>query len=260
MTKPSRHQMFHRTELQLGKDAMHRIQEAKVIIFGVGGVGSWCAEALVRTGVTKLTIVDSDVVCATNINRQLQATSHNVGRPKVDELKDRLLQINPEAEIHAHKLLYNEETCVQFDLSEYDYVLDAIDSLRNKILLLKLAMESGATVFASMGAGAKLDPTQVRTAKISKTRNCPLARAVRRGLRQQKIHGEFICVYSEELPRENKGRTFCGSAVCACPDKDEENLCMSKARINGTLVQITATFGFVLAGLVIQDLVKKDGQ
>jgi len=109
--------MFHRTELQLGKDAMHRIQEAKVIIFGVGGVGSWCAEALVRTGVTKLTIVDSDVVCATNINRQLQATSHNVGRPKVDELKDRLLQINPEAEIHAHKLLYNEETCVQFDLS-----------------------------------------------------------------------------------------------------------------------------------------------
>ena len=136
-------------------------------------------------------------------------------------------------------------------------VLDAIDTLRNKILLLKLGMESGATVFASMGAGAKIDPTQIRTAKISKTRNCPLARAVRRGLREQRIGNEFICVYSEELPAENKGRTFCGSAICACPDKDEENLCMSKAKINGTLVQITAPFGFVLAGLVIQDLVKK---
>ncbi len=249
--------MFHRTELQLGKDAMKRIEAAKVILFGVGGVGSWCAEGLIRTGIMHLTIVDSDVVCATNVNRQLQATFHNIGKPKVEELKERLLSINPEAQITAHKLLYDQSTCEQFDLSKYDYVLDAIDTLRNKILLLKLGMESGATVFASMGAGAKIDPTQIRTAKISKTRNCPLARAVRRGLREQHIGNEFICVYSEELPSENKGRTFCGSAICACPDKDEENLCMSKAKINGTLVQITAPFGFVLAGLVIQDLVKK---
>ncbi|HCE45565.1 MAG TPA: tRNA threonylcarbamoyladenosine dehydratase [Lentisphaeria bacterium] len=259
MKTPTQYQMFHRTELQLGKEAMKRIQDAKVMLFGVGGVGSWCAEGLIRTGIRHLTIVDSDVVCATNINRQLQATFHNIGKSKVDELKERLLSINPEAEIISHKLLYDANTCSQFDLSKYDYVLDAIDTLRSKILLLKLGMESGATVFASMGAGAKMDPTQIRTATISKTKHCPLARVVRRGLREQKIKNEFICVYSEEPPVENKGRTFCGSAVCACPDKDEQNLCMSKAKINGTLVQITAPFGFVLAGLVIQDLVKKGG-
>ncbi|MFA6293719.1 MAG: ThiF family adenylyltransferase, partial [Victivallales bacterium] len=150
-----RYQLFHRTELLLGKDAMKRIQDAKVIIFGVGGVGSWCAEALVRTGVGHLSIVDSDVVCPTNVNRQLQATSHNIGKPKVDELRERLLTINPEADIKAFKVMYDDKTCDQFNLSEYDYVLDAIDTLRSKILLIRLSLEAGVKLYSSMGAGSK---------------------------------------------------------------------------------------------------------
>ncbi len=256
MRAPSQHQLFHRTELLLGKDAMKRIRDAKVIIFGVGGVGSWCAEALIRTGVGHLAIVDSDVICPTNVNRQLQATSHNIGKSKVDELRERLLTINPEAEIKAFKVMYDDKTCDQFNVTEYDYVLDAIDTLRSKILLLRRCLESGVKVFSSMGAGSKIDPTGIRTVPIGKTKHCPLARVVRQRLRKEKIEGEFLCVYSEELPMESRGKTFCGSAVCACPDKEERNLCMSKAKINGSLVHITAPFGFALAGLVIQDLAK----
>ena len=255
MTTPSQHQLFHRAELQLGKAAMSRIQSARIIIFGVGGVGSWCAEALVRTGVRRMTIVDSDVVCATNVNRQLQATARNVGLPKVDELRKRLLEINPEVEIEALKIMYDEKSCDQFDLGSYEYVLDAIDSLKNKVLLLSRCLEAGVKVYSSMGAGAKLDPTRIRTTTISKTKHCPLARVVRKRLRQNGVEGEIVCVYSEEPPMENQGRTFCGSATCACPDKDEENLCLSKARINGTLAHVTGAFGLVLAGLVIQDVV-----
>ncbi len=238
---------------------MTRIYAARVIIFGVGGVGSWCAEALIRTGISHLTMVDSDVICATNVNRQLQATARNIGRPKVEELRTRLLEINPEAEITAIKAFYDHQSCDQYDLSQYDYVLDAIDTLKNKVLLLRRCLEGGVTVFSSMGAGAKLDPTQIRTATISKTKHCPLARMVRKRLHQNKVQGEFLCVYSEEMPMENQGHTFCGGEVCACPDKDEENLCLGKARINGTLAHLTAPFGFVLAGLVIQDIVARTG-
>ena len=254
MKTPSSHQSFHRTELLLGKPVMTRLQAARVILFGVGGVGSWTAEALVRSGIRHLTLVDSDVICPTNLNRQLQATAHNVGQPKVDALRQRLLDIYPAAEIVAVKAMYDEGSCDQFDLGGYDYVLDAIDTLKCKVLLLQRAMAAGAKVYSCMGAGAKLDPTQIRTVPLSKTKYCPLARVVRERLRQAGFTGDFTCVYSEESPLENQGRTFCGSAVCACPDKDEANLCKGKARINGTLVHVTAPFGFALAGLVIQDL------
>lgn len=245
--------IFHRTELLLGSEAMSRIQSATAILFGVGGVGSWCAEALIRTGLSRLTLVDSDVVCPTNVNRQACATSLNIGLPKVEEMRRRLLEINPAAEIAAVKTLYDDTTCGSFDLARYDYVIDAIDTLRCKILLLSRAMEAGATVFSCMGAGAKLDPTRIRTGKLSETRGCPLARAVRKGLRRAGADHDFLCVYSEEPPSENMGHTFCGGASCACPDKDEANLCARKARINGTLVHVTAPFGFALAGLVVQD-------
>jgi len=250
---PSPHRL-NRAELLLGQAVMARLQAARVILFGVGGVGSWTAEALVRSGIQQLTVVDSDVVCATNINRQMQATSRTVGQPKVEALRQRLLEIHPAAEIVAVKALYEETTCGQFELGRYDYVLDAIDTLKNKILLLQRALAAGVKVYSCMGAGAKLDPTQIRTAPLGKTRHCPLARMVRKRLRQAGVTGDFPCVYSEELPLENQGRTGCGSAVCACPDKNERNLCLAKARINGTLVHVTAPFGFALAGLVIQDL------
>ena len=251
--------MFHRTELLVGKEAFEIIKSVKIILFGAGGVGSWCAEALVRTGFQKLVIVDSDLICPTNINRQLQALADNIGKPKTEELRKRLLLINPEAEIIAEKVFYEEETSGRFDLKEYDYALDAIDTLKNKTLLLKNCAESGVTVFSSMGAGAKIDSAQIRTAPLSKTKQCPLARMVRKRLGQAGIKGKFLCVYSEEPPMENKGATFCGAANCACPDKDERNLCKSKARINGTLAHVTAAFGFALAGLVVQDIMGKIG-
>lgn len=251
------HTSFHRTELLLGEAAFAAVQAAKVILFGVGGVGSWCAEALVRTGVRHLTMVDPDVVCPTNINRQAQATTLTVGRSKVEEMRKRLLEINPDADINAMPTMYDEQTCAQFDLAAYDYVLDAIDTLRSKVLLLERCLAAGVTVCSSMGAGAKLDPTSIRVATLDKTRHCPLARAVRKRLRQAGVSAAFPCVYSEEPPVPNRGRTFCGSVVCACPEGDQPNLCLGKARINGTLVQMTAPFGFALAGLVVQDVLRK---
>jgi len=251
------YQRLQRTQLLLGGQTMARLSRTRVVLFGVGGVGSWCAEALVRSGVSHLLLVDPDVVCATNVNRQLQATALNLGLPKVEELRARLLQISPEADIVARQVLYEQNTCDQFDLRQYDYVLDAVDTLKNKVLLLRRCLEAGVTVFSSMGAAAKFDVTQIRTVPIGRSKHCPLARMVRKRLRQQGVQGEFLCVYSEEFPSENLGQTFCGSPECACPDKDAQNLCLAKARINGSLAHVTGAFGFALAGLVIQDVVRR---
>jgi tRNA A37 threonylcarbamoyladenosine dehydratase len=262
---PGQAHLFHRTAMLVGKPAMERLGAVRVAVFGVGGVGSWTAEALVRSGIERLTIVDSDVVCATNVNRQLQATALNVGQPKVDVLRDRLLAINPRAAIDAHRVAYNERTCGQFDLGAFDYVIDAIDSLINKVLLIQRSLEAGVTIYASMGAGAKLDPTRIHVAKLSDTRMCPLARMVRKRLGRRKVTKDFLCVYSEEPPRDPALGTFCGTGACACSpaktgagrtDEDMPDWCARKTRVNGTAVHITATFGFMLAGLVVQDVVR----
>ena len=252
----SKDKLLHRSQLLLGSDAMSRIASARVILFGAGGVGSWTAEALVRTGIGHLTIVDADVICPTNVNRQAQANSFNVGMPKADELRKRLLEIDPSADVVSVKEMYDSDTCCKFDLKSYGYVLDAIDTLRCKVLLLKLALESGVKVFSSMGAASRLDPTQIRIASIADTKGCPLARVVRQRLKQDGVDASKIpCVYSEEPVIENKGSSFCGSQECVCPDHDGQNLCSMKAKINGSLVQATAPFGFALASLVINDLV-----
>jgi tRNA A37 threonylcarbamoyladenosine dehydratase len=252
-------QRFHRTQLLLGEDIMARLRSVRIALFGVGGVGSWCGEALVRSGVSHLTLVDPDLVCATNVNRQLQATPRTLGSPKVEALRARLLEVNPEADIVALRLLYDQSTCGQCDLGQYDYVLDAVDTLKNKVLLLRCSLEAGVTVFCSMGAAGKLDPTRIRTAPIGRTRHCPLARMVRKRLRQQGVTGDFLCVYSEEFPSENRGQTFCGNTACACPEQDDGNLCLAKARINGSLAPVTGAFGLALAGLVIQDVAQAHG-
>ena len=247
--------LLHRTQLLLGPDAMVRLASAKVILFGAGGVGSWTAEALVRTGIGHLTIVDADVICPTNVNRQSQATSLNVGLPKADELRKRLLEIDPSADVVAVKEMYDSDTCAKFDLKAYDYVLDAIDTLRCKVLLLKMSLEADVKVYSSMGAASRLDPTQIRVATIAATKGCPLARVVRQRLKQEGVDAsKIICVYSEEPVVENKGSSFCGGKACVCPDHDGDNLCAMKAKINGSLVQATAPFGFALASLVVNDI------
>jgi tRNA A37 threonylcarbamoyladenosine dehydratase len=226
-------EIFQRSELLLGAEAMDRIAEKRVIVFGVGGVGSWCAESLVRSGIRHLTIVDSDSVCASNINRQLMATTETIGRVKVDVLKDRLLTINPAAEITAIHEFFTADTAESFHLDTYDYIIDAIDSLKDKTLLILMACQTEAQFFSSMGAALKLDPTRIKVDEFWKIQGDPLARVLRKRFKREGQYParKFQCVYSDELIEpQGEGK--------------------------GSLVHITAIFGFMLAGLVIQDIVK----
>ena len=240
--------IFRRSELLLGNEAMERIAQKRVIIFGVGGVGSWCAESLVRSGIRLLTIVDSDRVCVTNINRQLMATTKTVGQVKVDALRERLLTINPQAEITALQQAFSEESASKFRLEEYNYIIDAIDSLKDKVALILLACKTNAKLFSSMGAALKLDPTRIKVTEFWKVEGDPLARALRKKFKHygQFPEKKFQVVYSDEL-LENKG--------CP-PDTDETPSLFNKPQTNGSLAHITAIFGFTLAGLVIQDAIK----
>ena len=248
----------------LGDETMERIAQKRVIIFGVGGVGSWCAESLVRSGIRQLTIVDSDRVCITNINRQLMATTKTVGQVKVEALKERLLAINPKAEITALQKIFTEETASDFHIEEYDYIIDAIDSLKDKALLIEMACQTKARFFASMGAALKMDPTRIQVAEFWKVKGDPLARALRNRFKRLKRFPKrkFLCVFSDELLQNRGHNATCGTEQCMCPKAKNgpgdpallnHEWCSSKAQINGTVAHITAIFGFTLAGLVIQD-------
>lgn len=251
----------------VGKNAMTALSTVRVAIFGVGGVGGWAAEALARSGVEHLLLVDSDTLCSTNVNRQVQATALNIGKSKVGELRRRLQDINPHARIDVHHGAYNEHTASQFDLPSYDYVLDAIDSLRNKVLLIRNSVAAGVTVYASMGAAAKMDPTLIRVAPLSKTRICPLARMVRKRLNRLGIPQDFLCVFSEEMPLNPAGESLCGTGQCACsrgktgaavPDgSNDPDWCALKKQINGSVVHVTAAFGLTLASLVVRDIASR---
>ena len=216
---------------------MKCLSEKRVIIFGVGGVGSWCAEALIRTGITHLTIVDFDSVSPSNINRQLMATTATIGQPKVEVLRQRLLAINPLAEITALQQMLTEDSIEQFHLASYDYVIDAIDSLKNKALLILKTCETDARLFSSMGAALKLDPSRIRVTEFWKVEGDPLARALRKRFKsmQQYPQRKFQCVFSDEL---------LANQPIAAPNAE---------RANGSLMHITAIFGLTLASLVIRD-------
>ena len=230
---------FERTELLLGKTAMAALQGKHVIVFGVGGVGGWCAESLVRSGIGKITIVDSDCVATSNINRQLVATTKTIGMPKVEVLKNRLLEINPYVQINAIQRFYCEESADDFVFDDYDYVVDAIDSLKDKALLILRACESKATLFSSMGAALKSDLKRISVTEFWKVKGCPLAAALRRRFKQNKQFPKrkFKCVYSDEVLK-NKGKS-------------------TGEKANGTLVYATAVFGFTLASLVVQYVLSK---
>ena len=257
--------IFRRSELLLGNETMDRIAQKRVIIFGVGGVGSWCAESLVRSGIRQLTIVDSDRVCITNINRQLMATTKTVGHVKVEALKERLLTINPQAEITALQKIFTQETSASFDIDSYDYIIDAIDSLKDKALLILMACQSKARLFSSMGAALKMDPTRIRVTEFWKVKGDPLARALRKKFKSQGQFPKrkFQCVYSDELLTNRGHNATCGTEQCMCPKAKmgpgdpsllNHEWCSSKAQINGTMAHVTAIFGFTLAGLVLQDV------
>lgn len=260
--------IFKRMELLVGEQVMKKTAEARVIIFGVGGVGSWCAESLVRSGIRRLTIVDSDRVCITNINRQLMATTKTVGRVKVEALRERLLEINPNAEIDAQQKIYNEETAESFNIGSYDYIIDAIDSLKDKALLILEACKTDAVFYSSMGAALKMDVSKIGVAEFWKVKGCPLARALRGKFRKMKVRPahKFKCVYSEELLQNIGHNSTCGTEKCMCPKAKvgpgdpslvNHEWCSSKAQINGTIAHVTAIFGFTIAGLVVNDLYQK---
>lgn len=256
--------IFQRTELLIGREKMDKIAQVRVIIFGIGGVGSWCAESLVRTGVRKLTIVDSDRVCVTNINRQLHATSKTVGQVKTDALKERLLEINPHAEITAIQKIYNQDNHHLFDLGSYDYIIDAIDSLGSKMHLIRMATRTNAILFSSMGASLKVDASRIKVGEFWDVNGCPLGSMLRKRIRKGDLPAKkFMCVYSDEVLNNLGANASCGTEKCLCPkslngpgdpDLVDHEWCSLKAKINGTTAHITAIFGFTLAGLVVQSI------
>lgn len=273
--------MQRRTELLLGLDHLSRLQSARVLIFGLGGVGSWCAEALVRSGIRRMTIVDSDRVCVTNCNRQLMATSKTIGQVKVEMLRNRLLEINPDAEIEALQMIYDATTADSFHMEEYDFIIDAIDSLTEKadLILRATSLPRHITFISSMGAALRSDPFMVRQAEFWKVKGDPLARAIRNKFKRAKTFPKrkFQCVYSEEQPMKNMGQNHaCGTGGCLCPKAKllsgergtdsavydapgdqrlvEHEWCTSKAQINGSLCHITAIFGMSIAGIVVNAL------
>lgn len=243
-----------RTALLLGEEALERIKTAKVAIFGLGGVGSWCAESLVRTGIGELMIVDSDRIAASNINRQLMATSKTVGRIKVEALAQRFLEINPEVKVEVRPEVYNAASSSSFPLDRFDYVIDAIDSLSEKASLIRQALSiPSVTLFASMGAARKLDPFQIRASEFRKIAGDALARALRQkfkrtgGLPVRK----FTCVWSPEQ-RENLGKIACSAPA--------DTWSVKKACPNGSVAHTTAIFGFALAGLVVRHRIEPPAQ
>lgn len=249
--------ILNRTIRLLGDATMERIASSRVIIFGVGGVGSWCAESLVRSGIRHLTIVDSDCVSVSNINRQAMASVSTVGRVKVEAMRERLLDINPSAEITAIQDIFCAETADSFDLQSYDYIVDAIDSLKNKLeLIVRCAQKGMPTFFSSMGAALKLDPTKVTVSEFWEVDGCPLAAVLRRRMRKfKRFPGrKFKCVWSPEvLP--NLGEV--GDEGNSGNSLSLQDWNATKAQINGTTSHVTAIFGFTLAGLVIQDLYRQ---
>ena len=233
--------IFARTEALVGSEALSRMAGTRVLLFGVGGVGSWCAEALIRSGIGHLTIVDPDCVDATNINRQLPATTLTVGQPKVEVMRRRLQEINPKADVIARQERFTADTAATFHLEEYDYVIDCIDSIADKMELILLATAKTQTIkqssnqaifLSAMGAACKMDPTQVRVSEFWKIDGCPLAAKLRKRMRraQRFPKRKFKCVWSPEVIR---GTT------------------------KGSMVHVTATVGMTLAGLVIQDIFER---
>ena len=243
--------IFDRTERLLGSEAMERLAAQRVILFGVGGVGGWCAECLIRSGIQHLTLVDSDYVQSSNINRQVQATTETVGQLKVEVLRERLLTINPDAEITAIADIYTAETADSFHLETFDIVIDAIDSLTPKAHLILHATSLPVIFLSSMGAALKMDPTKVQVAEFWKIQYCPLARSLRKKFKhwQKFPKSKFLCVYSPEVLQNQS------DAVSEDDNTPDE---FHKVQVNGTLAHITGIFGFTLAGLAIQLVISNE--
>lgn len=247
---------FSRTELLLGKDAMEKLADSRVAVFGIGGVGGYTVEALARSGVGTIDIIDDDKVCLTNINRQIYATQKTVGKYKVDVAKERILEINPQANVNIFKTFYSPETVDSFDFNNYDYVVDAIDTVTGKIELIMNADKTGTPIISSMGAGNKLNPAEFEVADIYKTSVCPLAKVMRHELRKRGIK-KLKVVYSKEKPiTPIEDMAISCKAHCICPPGTARK-CTQRRQVPGSNAFVPSVVGLIIAGEVIKDLCKK---
>ena len=244
---------FSRTQLLLGAEAMEKLAASRVAVFGIGGVGGAVCEALSRSGVGALDLIDDDRVCLTNLNRQIIATRRTVGQFKADAMRERILEINPDAKVQVHKRFFLPENAVEFPFEEYDYIVDAVDTVTAKIALILTAREKGVPVISCMGAGNKLDATAFRVADIYETRVCPLARFMRRELRKRGVD-HLKVVYSEEVPiRPLEDMSISCRAHCICPPGTKRH-CTDRRDIPGSVAFVPPVAGMILAGEVIKDL------
>lgn len=240
---------FSRTELLFGTRAMEKIAGARVAVFGIGGVGGYTVEALVRSGIGEIDLIDSDTVSLTNLNRQIIATKSSIGKYKVDVMRDRIMDINPDVKVHVHKCFYLPETKDQFDFSQYDYVVDAVDTVTAKLQIVEEAEAAGVPVISSMGAGNKLDPAAFQVADIYKTSVCPLAKVMRRELKKRGIK-KLKVVYSQELP------VMPDPELLSSYSEEVSPLAPQKRSVPGSVAFVPSVAGLIIAGEVLKDLAK----
>ncbi len=244
---------FSRTELMFGQEGMDKLKRARVAVFGIGGVGGYTVEALARSGIGCLDLIDDDKVCLTNINRQIIATRKTVGKYKVEIMKERILEINPDAIVTAHQCFYSAETAEQFDFTKYDYIVDAIDTVSAKIEMIIRAQERNIPIISCMGAGNKLDPTRFEVTDIYKTSICPLAKVMRRELKKRGV-SKLKVVYSKEPAKKPlEDMAISCKSNCICPPGAERK-CTVRRQIPGSNAFVPSVAGLILAGEVIKDL------
>lgn len=244
---------FSRTQLLYGEEAMERLRNARVAVFGVGGVGGYVCEALVRSGVGAFDLIDDDKVCLTNINRQIIATRKTVGKYKADVMKERMQEINPDVEVHIHKCFFLPENADKFPFEEYDYVVDAVDTVTAKIELVMKCNKEGVPIISSMGAGNKLEPSAFQVSDIYKTKMCPLAKVMRRELKKRGVR-KLKVVYSEEKPkRPIEDMSISCRTHCICPP-GAKHKCTERRDIPGSVAFVPAVAGLIIAGEVVKDL------
>ena len=244
---------FSRTQLLIGQEGMERLARARVAVFGIGGVGGYTVEALARSGVGTLDLIDDDRVCLTNLNRQLLATRKTVGQFKVDVAQTRVLEINPDAVVHTYKTFYAPQTAEQFDFTQYDYIVDAIDTVTGKLELVEQAHRLGVPIISSMGAGNKMDPTAFEVADITLTSVCPLARVMRRELKKRGIRHLKVVYSKEPAMTPIDDMTISCRAHCICPPGTARK-CTQRRQVPGSNAFVPSVVGLILAGEVVKDL------
>ena len=246
---------FSRTQLLLGAEAIEKFKNSRVAVFGIGGVGGFVVEGLVRSGIGAFDLIDDDKVCLTNLNRQIIATRKTVGKYKVDVMKERILEINPDAKVTTHKCFYLPDTAEEFDFSAYDYVVDAVDTVSAKIELVLRAKEANVPIISCMGAGNKLDPTRFEVTDIYKTSVCPLAKVMRRELKKRGVK-KLKVVYSKEEPiKPSEDMALSCKQNCICPP-GAEHKCTERRAIPGSVSFVPSVAGLIIAGEILKDIAK----